>query len=107
MSIALIGITHFSKGTSGHEPVERLTGSLAFGAFARIVMVTAKYQNKNGEDKIKRVLIRAKSNIGLDEGGFEYELIQTQLSSTVRQKRDSSKSINLVFSVVTGFNYLL
>ena len=42
LGAALIGVTHFSKGTSGREPLERITGSLAFGALARIVMVTAK-----------------------------------------------------------------
>lgn len=35
---ALIGITHYSKGTQGREPLERVCGSLAFGALARIVM---------------------------------------------------------------------
>lgn len=38
---ALLGVTHFSKGTSGRDPVERITGSLAFGALARLVMVAA------------------------------------------------------------------
>lgn len=32
---ALLGITHFTKGTSALDPVERVTGSLAFGALAR------------------------------------------------------------------------
>jgi putative DNA primase/helicase len=39
---ALIGITHISKATAGRNPVERLSGSLAFGAVARVVMVAAK-----------------------------------------------------------------
>jgi len=30
---ALIGITHYSKGTAGRDPLDRVTGSLAFGAF--------------------------------------------------------------------------
>jgi len=38
---ALVGITHFTKGTAGREPIERITGSLAFGALARVVMVAA------------------------------------------------------------------
>jgi putative DNA primase/helicase len=29
---AVLGISHFTKGTSGREPIERVTGSLAFGA---------------------------------------------------------------------------
>jgi putative DNA primase/helicase len=39
LGTAVIGITHFSKGTGGRDPVERLNGSLAFGAIARVVMV--------------------------------------------------------------------
>lgn len=71
---ALIGITHFTKGTAGRDPLDRVTGSLAFGALARLVMVAAK----NPEDG-KRVFMRAKSNIGEDHGGFHYDLQQVEL----------------------------
>lgn len=73
---AVLGITHFSKNTSGRNPLERITGSLAFGALARVVWVTAKGDGVTD----KRVLLRAKSNIGSDDGGYEYELSQTALS---------------------------
>ncbi|HUX81256.1 MAG TPA: AAA family ATPase [Halothiobacillus sp.] len=69
---AVIGITHFTKGTAGRDPLERVTGSLAFGALARIVLATAKREDDNGRST--RVLARAKSNIGLDHGGFEYDI---------------------------------
>lgn len=75
---ALLGITHFTKGTAGREPVERITGSLAFGALARLVMVTAKAEPKDGEPA-RRFLARAKSNIGPDGGGFVYDLEQGEL----------------------------
>lgn len=69
--VAVLGISHFSKGTAGKDPIERVTGSMAFGALARVVLVAAK--GKPGEDdEISRVLARAKSNIGPDEGGFHY-----------------------------------
>lgn len=73
MRFALLGITHFSKGTGGREPVERLTGSLAFGALARIVFVATK------TDSDERLFIRAKSNIGPDSGGFEYKIQNSEL----------------------------
>ncbi len=76
MRCALLGITHFSKGTGGRDPVERLTGSLAFGALARIVLVAAKYQEEGEEGRTVRLFCRAKSNIGPDDGGFEYDLHQ-------------------------------
>lgn len=69
--IAVIGITHFSKGTAGRDPVERVTGSLAFGALARVVMVAAKRSDEEGGG---RILARGKSNIGRDDGGFLYDL---------------------------------
>lgn len=75
---ALLGITHFTKGTAGRDPVERITGSLAFGALARLVMVTAKAEAKDDEPA-RRFLARAKSNIGPDGGGFVYDLQQGDL----------------------------
>jgi len=66
-----LGISHFSKGGAGRDPVERVTGSLAFGALARVVMATAKRPDEQGGG---RILARAKSNIGPDGGGFAYEV---------------------------------
>lgn len=73
LNCAVLGITHLSKGGQGKEPLERVTGSLAFGAVARIVMFAAKI--KDGENT-KRIVCRVKSNIGRDDGGFEYSLEQ-------------------------------
>jgi putative DNA primase/helicase len=70
-----LGITHFTKGTAGRDPIERVTGSLAFTAGPRIVLVTAK-PNDTGE---KLRLVRVKSNIGPQGDGFEYDLIQDLL----------------------------
>lgn len=47
VNAALLGVTHFSKGTSGREPIERIIGSVAFGALARVVMVAAKEPEAN------------------------------------------------------------
>ena len=69
---ALFGVTHFSKGTQGRDPTERVTGSLAFGALARMVFVATK--TKEG-----RVFMKSKSNIATDEGGFGYDIEQTQV----------------------------
>ncbi len=66
----VLGITHFSKGTAGRDPTERVTGSVAFGAVARVVLVTAK-----ADDGTRR-LVRAKSNIGPDGEGVVYGLPQ-------------------------------
>lgn len=81
MRCALLGITHFSKGSGGKDPVERLTGSLAFGALARIVLVAAKHQEEGDDGRCVRLFCRAKSNVGPDDGGFEYDLHQAELKT--------------------------
>lgn len=64
---AVLGITHFSKGSGASSPADRVIGSQAFGALARAVLVAAKQ-----EDTETRVLARAKSNISDDQGGVGY-----------------------------------
>lgn len=75
LECAVLGVTHFSKNTSGRSPLERITGSLAFGALARLVWVTAKSDDATD----KRLLLKAKSNICSDDGGFEYEILHAEL----------------------------
>lgn len=70
LNCAVLGITHLSKGTSGRDPLERVAGSIAFGAVARVVLATVKPSDPDAP----RRLVRAKSNIGPDVGGFEYTL---------------------------------
>lgn len=76
MNCAVLGISHFSKGTGGKDPMERVTGSLAFAALARVVLATGKI-NEGGT--VRRIFCRAKSNIGIDSGGFEYDLHQKEI----------------------------
>lgn len=73
---AVLGITHFSKAGQGGDPMQRVVGSVAFSAVARVVLVAAKVQSEDGGDK--RIFARSKSNIGPDDGGFEYHLQQTE-----------------------------
>ncbi len=78
---ALYGVTHFSKASSARDPIERVTGSIAFAAVPRIIMATAKLPEDQGGG---RVLVRCKSNIGPDGGGFRYELRQGELDGAHR-----------------------
>lgn len=79
LDCAVLGIHHLSKGTSGRDPIERVTGSIAFGALARVVMVTAESPQEH-ERPASRILAIAKSNIGQDVGGFYYDLEQVELA---------------------------
>lgn len=76
INAAMLGITHLSKGGQGSDPAQRVIGSIAFTAVARVVMLAAKVKGEEGEDR--RLLVRGKSNIGPDDGGFEYHLEQVE-----------------------------
>ena len=71
LDAVVLGISHFTKGTAGRDPVERVTGSVAFGALPRVVMATARVREADTE---RRIFCRAKSNIGPDTGGWDYRL---------------------------------
>lgn len=70
LDCAVLGITHFGKGTAGRDVTERVLGSQAFGALARVVWATVAPD----DPEEPRRLVRSKSNIGPDGGGFEYAL---------------------------------
>jgi putative DNA primase/helicase len=79
---AVLGISHFSKGGAGRSPQERVIGSQAFGALARMVLVAAKE-----EDGTRRVLARAKSNIAPDDGGVAYSLDLVEVDGGIETTR--------------------
>lgn len=74
LNCAVYGVTHFTKGTKGNDPVERVTGSLAFGALTRVVTVVMKLPENGNHPADARLFARAKSNIGPDGDGFYYFL---------------------------------
>jgi putative DNA primase/helicase len=70
LGAAILGITHFTKGSEGRAPIDRVAGSVAFGALARVVMIAAREHDGDDGKPGPRVLMRAKSNIGPDDGGL-------------------------------------
>jgi putative DNA primase/helicase len=80
LGCCIVGISHFSKGTQGRDPTERVTGSLAFGALARVVLAAAKLSEDDGGG---RLLCRTKSNIGADHGGVKYDLLEKETSGGI------------------------
>lgn len=77
-SCAILGITHFTKGTAGTSPVERITGSVAFSALSRIALATLISPNSD-----RKVFCIAKSNLGIDRGGFEFIVEQVAISDKI------------------------
>ncbi len=66
---SILGITHFSKGSANSSPADRVIGSQAFTALARMVWSAAK-----SDDESSCILVRSKSNISKLDGGIEYTL---------------------------------
>jgi putative DNA primase/helicase len=66
-----------ATGLPPPDPTKRVMGSVAFTAVARVVMVAAKNKDKDGNER--RVFARSKSNIGPDDGGFEYSIEQVDV----------------------------
>jgi AAA domain len=83
LGCAVLGITHFSTNTAGCDPTERITGSIAFAALARLVLVAAKVKVDEDDAQPRRVLVSAKSNIGPDDGGFSNSLDRVQAALEV------------------------
>ena len=67
---AVLGVHHLTKRSEDADPVDRVSGSLAFGAGPRVVFLSALDRKAAGEPR--GVLMRAKNNIGPTNGGFEF-----------------------------------
>ena len=81
---AVLGITHFSKGSAGSTPADRIIGSQAFTALARMAWSAAKR-----EDEGDCILVRAKSNNSILEGGVRYQIE----SETVLDNIETTKTV--------------
>lgn len=77
-SCAILGITHFTKGTAGSSPVERITGSVAFSALSRIALTILASPNSD-----RKVFCIAKSNLGMDRGGFEFTVEEVSITENI------------------------
>lgn len=90
--IAILGLTHVIKGSRKKDPLDRVNGSTAFGAVARIVWIVARDESDRASDGVSRsVLVRAKSNIGPIHGGFAYHIDQADVPVNVMGIARSSK----------------
>lgn len=82
LDCCVVGITHFNKSSAGKNPTERVTGSQAFTAFARMTLVSQK-DSESGEC----VLARSKSNISVDSGGLKYKIEPITLPQGIETTR--------------------
>jgi putative DNA primase/helicase len=77
----ILGISHFNKsGGNTSNPLDLISGSIAFAAVARVVLGAAKLTTPDEEHGHSRIFCRIKSNIGPDEDGVGYDLRMGPLS---------------------------
>jgi hypothetical protein len=69
---AVLGVHHLTKGSAGAHPLDRVSGSLAFGAAPRIVLFAAHADKTKSDESY--LLVKAKANIATDRGGFSYDI---------------------------------
>ena len=82
LDCCVVGITHFNKSSAGKNPTERVNGSQAFTAFARMTLVGQK-DDSSGEC----VIARSKSNISVDRGGLKYKIEPISLPEGIETTR--------------------
>ena len=80
---AILGITHFAKGSANNSPADRILGSQAFSALARMAWCASRRETEGDY-----ILVRAKSNISVLDGGICYQLE----SVTIADKIETTKT---------------
>lgn len=68
-NFSILGITHFAKGSVNNNPADRILGSQAFSALARMAWSAARREVEGDF-----ILVRAKSNISTLNGGIRYQI---------------------------------
>jgi putative DNA primase/helicase len=74
---AIVGITHLRKGSQGEKISERVNGSIAIVAGARMVWAVTGSSDKN-----RYALTRAKSNVSDEGGGRVFSLHKTVIKES-------------------------
>lgn len=83
--VAVLGISHYTKNSHGRAPVERVVGSLAYGALVRLVLGVGEHVRPSGEKS--PILARLKSNIGRDGDGFLYNIEEVEVKTGLLNTR--------------------
>jgi len=76
--VAIVAITHLNKGGQSNA-MYRATGSLAFVAAARAVFIVAR----DNDDPDRRLILPIKNNLGPDNSGFAYRVVQAANNAPV------------------------
>lgn len=80
--IAILGITHFSKNSTGGRIANRVMGAQAFTAVSRMTWVASKKEGEN-----EGILAIAKTNITTDDRGIKYRLEQIEVAPNIHSTK--------------------
>lgn len=95
--VAVLCITHLNKGEQ-QNALNRLSGSIAFGAVARIVLLVAK----DPKDESRRLVLQAKNNLGKDDLGLAYSIkIQDEIPIVEWENEYITITAKSIFSAQT------
>lgn len=71
---ALFGISHFTKGSKGGDPLERIMGSRAMGAVPRGTYSCTKIMDEDHKDTGNRLFSMLKTQFAKEDHSFEYRV---------------------------------
>jgi hypothetical protein len=78
-AVAIVAISHLNKG-GGNEAMGRITGSVAFVAAARAAFLV----QKDAEDARRRLFLPVKNNLGTDETGLAFRIVEKDIGGGIR-----------------------
>ena len=83
LGITIIGLTHFAKASMDRTPLERILGSIQFGAMARTALVVAQFKDF-------RLLGKAKASHAIDgkKGIVVFRTVNTHVENNDTGKED-------------------
>jgi hypothetical protein len=80
LRVAVISITHFSKG-GGQSAVNSFIGSIAFIAAARAAFIVTR--DPDNDDPTRRLFVQAKNNLAGDSGGLAFRVEQRLVANDI------------------------
>jgi len=80
LRVAVISITHFSKG-AGQSAVNSFIGSIAFIAAARAAFIVTR--DPDSDDPARRLFVQAKNNLAGDCGGLVFRVEQRLVENEI------------------------
>jgi hypothetical protein len=77
---AIVVISHLNKGGGAGDAMGRITGSIAFSAAARAAFLI----QKDAEDSKRRLFLPMKNNLGVDDSGLAFRIVEREVSGNIR-----------------------